>query len=342
MKTPLRVVWSEGLLMSPQHMQQQDLYHEVFTSSRLDALEPLNWGVVRVEVDRRALESGQVRIEALTCVLPDGLVIDCDSGDPELPASRPVDRVVARLREAERDESVRAVVLRVNSPGGTVGASETIYEEIRRFSERSGKPVVVSMSELAASGGYYISLASDRIVAQPSTITGSVGVIFQTFNVSEGLSMIGIEGRAVTSGPNKAIASPFEPTDPEHYEILQGIVDGFYADFRERVIEHRPGIPTDELAIATDGRIFTGAQALEIGLVDQLGTVYDAFEAAKSLAGLTEAQLVKYHAEGARVNSPYAAAPDTRPNTVDRSVDVTLFEIENARFTTGFYYLWRP
>ncbi|MEC7519374.1 MAG: type VI secretion system baseplate subunit TssK [Myxococcota bacterium] len=91
MKTPLRVVWSEGLLMSPQHMQQQDLYHEVFTSSRLDALEPLNWGVVRVEVDRRALESGQVRIEALTCVLPDGLVIDCDSGDPELPASRPVE-----------------------------------------------------------------------------------------------------------------------------------------------------------------------------------------------------------------------------------------------------------
>lgn len=258
------------------------------------------------------------------------------------PASNPVDRVVARLREAERDDLVRAVVLRVNSPGGTVGASETIYEEIRRFRERTGKPVIVSMSELAASGGYYISLPSDRIIAQPSTITGSVGVIFQTFNVSEGLSMIGINGRAVTSGPNKAIASPFEPTDPEHFEILQGIVDGFYSDFRERVAEHRPGIPSGSLDTATDGRIFTGTQAVQIGLVDELGTVYDAFEAAKSLAGLTEAQLVKYHAEGARVNSPYAAAPDTRPNTMDRSVDVTLFEIENARFTTGFYYIWRP
>jgi protease-4 len=310
----------------------------------------------RVAID---LDPGDGRIESTQVfadresswfgALPKVALIDVDGvlshiPQPGLitPSSNPVDRVVARLREAERDESVWAVVLRVNSPGGTVGASETIYEEIRRFRERSGKPVVVSMSELAASGGYYISLASDRIVAQPSTITGSVGVIFQTFNISEGLSMIGIEGRAVTSGPNKAIASPFEPSDPEHYEILQGIVDGFYADFRERVIEHRPGIPTDELAIATDGRIFTGAQALEIGLVDQLGTVYDAFEAAKSLAGLTEAQLVKYHAEGARVNSPYAAAPDTRPNTMDRSVDVTLFEIENARFTTGFYYLWRP
>lgn len=91
MKTPLRVVWSEGLLMSPQHLQQQDLYHERLVGARLDGLEPLNWGVLKVEIDRRALESGQVRVSALTAVLPDGLVIDCDSGDPELPPSRPVE-----------------------------------------------------------------------------------------------------------------------------------------------------------------------------------------------------------------------------------------------------------
>ncbi|MCA9606737.1 MAG: type VI secretion system baseplate subunit TssK [Myxococcales bacterium] len=91
MKTPLRVVWSEGLLMSPQHLQQQDLYHERLVGARLDGLEPLNWGVLRVEIDRRALESGQVRVSALTAVLPDGLVIDCDSGDPELPPSKPVE-----------------------------------------------------------------------------------------------------------------------------------------------------------------------------------------------------------------------------------------------------------
>ena len=91
MKTPLRVVWSEGLLMSPQHLQQQDLYHERLVGSRLDGLEPLNWGVVKVEIDRRALESGQVRVSELTCILPDGLVLDCDSGDAELPPSRPVE-----------------------------------------------------------------------------------------------------------------------------------------------------------------------------------------------------------------------------------------------------------
>jgi protease-4 len=258
------------------------------------------------------------------------------------PASNPVDSIVARLREAENDPRVQAVILRVNSPGGTVGASETIYEEIRRFRDRSGKPVVVSMSDLAASGGYYISLAADHIVAQPSTVTGSVGVIFQTFNLSEGMAMIGIRGRAVTSGPNKAIASPFEPADPAHYAILQTVVDDFYSVFREKVVSHRPSLTEEHLAVATDGRVFTGSQALELGLVDELGTVYDAFETAKGLAGLDAAQLVKYHAEGTRVNSPYAQAPDMRPNPADRRTDIALLKIEQDRFSTGFYYLWRP
>lgn len=258
------------------------------------------------------------------------------------PATNIVDRVVARLREAEHDPQINAVVLRINSPGGTVGASETLYEEIRRFRERSGKPVVVSMSDLAASGGYYISLAADHIVAQPSTVTGSIGVIFQTFNIADGLAMIGVQGRAITSGPNKAMASPFEPARPEHFEIMQAIVDDFYSDFQSRVIEHRPSLNAADVAMATDGRVFTGRQALELGLVDELGTLYDAFEVAKRLAGLHSAQLVKYHAEGTRVNSPYAQAQDTRPNAAERRIDISLFNIEQDRFATGFYYLWRP
>ncbi len=258
------------------------------------------------------------------------------------PASNPVDRVVARLREAELDSEVRAIVLRVNSPGGTVGATDTLFHEIQRFRERSGKPVVVSMSDLAASGGYYISLAADRIVAQPSTVTGSIGVIFQTFNIAEGMSMIGIQGRSVTSGPNKALASPFQPTPVEHFAIIQTIVDDFYADFRARVIALRPELDESDVTLATDGRVFTGRQALQLGLVDELGTLYDAFDAAKELAGLTEAELVKYHAEGTRVNSPYAQAPDTRPNAADRTTDISLFKLEQDQFSTGFYYLWRP
>jgi ClpP class serine protease len=119
-------------------------------------------------------------------------------------------------------------------------------------------------------------------------------------------------------------------------------VDDFYVDFRDRVIEHRPALNESDVALATDGRVFTGRQALELGLVDELGTLYDAFDTAKQLAGLTEAQLVKYHAEGARVNSPYALAPDARPNAADRTTDISLFKLEQDRFSTGFYYLWRP
>lgn len=275
-----------------------------------------------------------IDIEGVISSVPEpGLVVS---------ATNPLDRAVARLREAEKDRSVRAVVLRINSPGGTVGATETLYEEILGFRERSGKPVVISMADVAASGGYYISLAGDRIIAQPSTVTGSIGVIFQTFNISEGLSMIGIRGRAVTSDRNKAIASPFEPAQEEHYTILQSIVDDFYSAFRDRVIEHRPGLDQANLPTATDGRVFTGSQALAIGLVDELGTVYDAFEAAKSLAGLDAAQLVKYHAEGARVNSPYAGATDDTPAALGQRVDISLFRMEQDRFSTGFYYLWRP
>lgn len=258
------------------------------------------------------------------------------------PRSNAVDMTVARLREAERDHSVRAVILRVNSPGGTVAATDTLYHEIRRFRERTGKAVVVSMAEVAASGGYYISLAADHIVAQPSTVTGSIGVIFQTFNVSEGMSMIGIKGRAVTSDRNKAIASPFESAREEHYEILQSVVDDFYGAFRGLVVEHRRDLAETDLSRATDGRIFTGAQALELGLVDQLGTLYDAFEVAKQLSGVTSARLIKYHAEGVRVNSPYASTTDIRPIAFDQRVDISLLKIEHDQFATGFYYLWRP
>lgn len=281
--------------------------------------------------------------------LPKVALIDIDGiisgvGEPAVisPRNNPLDRAVARLREAERDSRVSAVVLRINSPGGTVAATDTLYHEILRFRERSSKPVVVSMSDVAASGGYYISLAADHIVAQPSTVTGSIGVIFQTFNIAEGLSMIGIEGRAVTSDRNKAIASPFEPAREEHYEILQSIVDDFYSTFRSTVVERRPALRSEDLALVTDGRVFTGTQALQLGLVDQLGTLYDAFDTAKQLAGLDAAQLVKYHAEGIRANSPYAAAPDTRPSAMDQRIDISLFRLEQGRFSTGFYYLWRP
>jgi len=275
--------------------------------------------------------------------------------DAEIPAGltttfNPVDEFVARLREAEEDEDVKALVVRINSPGGTVGGSDTIYREIRRFREKTGKPVVVSMGEVAASGGYYAALAADRIVAQPTTITASIGVIIQTFNVSEGLAMIGVDARAITSGPNKDLANPLEPERERHYEILAGVVEEHYQRFRSLVAERRSGISPPRLDELTDGRIVTGQTAAESGLVDQAGGLRDAFASAKELAGLPAARLVVFHPQGLAPRSPYAVrGPVTTPAIVaggGSSTEINLVQVRmnpwDGALPPGFYYLWRP
>lgn len=260
-----------------------------------------------------------------------------------------VDELVSRLDKAEKDTSVRAVILRINSPGGTVAASDTMYREIMGFRERSRKPVVVSMAEIATSGGYYIALAADRIIAQPSSITGSIGVLIQTVNFSKGMAMIGIEGRAVTSGANKDLANPLAPVREEQYRVLQGTVDEFYGAFRALVAERRTGIDAARLDEIADGRVFTGMTALREGLVDANGGLREAFAEAKSLAGVERARLVKYHIEGRVPASPYAtaSAPDHSPAAagVGAGTQVNLVQVNIDRAmlpSAGFYYLWTP
>lgn len=259
-----------------------------------------------------------------------------------------VDALVARLYEVEKDPRVVAVVLRINSPGGTVAASETMYEEVRAFRERTGKPVVISMAEVAASGGYYLALAGDEIIAQEASITGSIGVLVQTFNVSEGLKRIGIVGRSVTSDERKALASPFEPMDEADYAILQGMVDDFYSAFTRRVALHRPGIAPSDMPIATDGRVFTGGQARELGLVDQLGGLREAFIHAKQLAEVDHASLIKFVSQGEHVNTAYALGGTPRTGEGNGSVQVNLMQLnmntagDGSAAGLGFYYLWTP
>jgi protease-4 len=259
--------------------------------------------------------------------------------------TNPVDDLVARLEKASKDGQVRAVLLRINSPGGTVAASESMYREVRRFREKSGKPVVVSMGEVAASGGYYLAMAGDEVIAQPSTITGSIGVIIPTVNFSDGLSRIGIHARSVKSGANKDLANPLEPMREEQYAVLQHMVDEFYAEFRSLVIErrNRPEVTAKANGLM-DGRVFTGREAAEVGLVDRTGDLRDAFERAKTLAGLKSAKLVKYHSEGETPKTAYAAAP--APG-VGAGVEVNVLNVEGLESLLGFaggraYYLWMP
>ena len=281
-----------------------------------------------------------------------GLIADRQSFDLLGGGTNPVNEFVVRLARAGEDPAVRAVVLRSNSPGGTVAAADTLYDELVRFRESSGKPVVISLGEVAASGGYYTALAADEIVAQPSTLTGSIGVIIPTVNVSSGLTRLGIDARSITSGPNKDLANPLEPRRAEHDAILQDIVAQFYAAFKAKVTAHRTGVSPARLDALTDGRILTGADAHEAGLVDHVGDVRFAFERAKSLAGLSDARLIKYlYEDSNRPRSPYsptAAAPTNTPAASNVNVNTGLqFSLDNPLATLGPlqptpHYLWLP
>lgn len=279
-----------------------------------------------------------------------GVIVDGPRPGLLTSGTNPVDDLASRLTRAKDDPAVRAVVVRINSPGGSVTGSDMMYGEVRRFARETGKPVVASLGEVAASGGYYVALAGDRIVAQPTTITGSVGVIFPTFNVSEGMTMIGLRSRAVTSGPNKDLASPFAPMREEHYAILQSLVDEYYARFRGLVVERRPGLSAERLDEATDGRIMSGARAVALGLADAEGGVREAFEEAKALAGVRSARLVKYHQAGSKPRSMYAisGAAEAGTREAGRTEGEGLVEVRVDRpwgdvdGWAGAYYLWMP
>ncbi len=272
--------------------------------------------------------------------------IIADRGSPTVfgPGDNPVDEFLRRLHKAEQDSTVKAILVRINSPGGTVTASDVLYTELRRVSQ-AGKPVVASMGEMAASGGYYVATAADLIVAHPTTITGSIGVIVPTFNVSEGLDKLGIQGRAVVSGDNKNMADPFEPAEEQHYAILQSMVDEFYQRFRALVVERRPNHDPSRLDALTDGRVFTGAEAVRAGMADELGDYRTAFEAAKKLAAIQKASLVKYGYREQRTTTAYASA-EAQPtpalaNVNARFVDLPANSLTTLRAGTA-YYIWLP
>lgn len=192
---------------------------------------------------------------------------------------------VGFLRQAQADPRIKAVVLRVNSGGGSPAAAEEIYVAIRRTSEQ-GKPVVASMGDIAASAAYYISAAADRIVANPSTTTGSIGVIAQNFVVRDFLDQYGIAVETTTSGPFKDTTSYFRPMDEAEREYMQEIVNDVLEQFIEAVAVGR-GLDEAHVRRLADGRIFTGRQAHALQLVDELGGLEDAIMLAGEMAGIS-------------------------------------------------------
>jgi protease-4 len=190
---------------------------------------------------------------------------------------------VDELKEYSKDSSIKAIVLRVDSPGGAVAPSQEIYSEIIKIKEK--KKVVVSMGAVAASGGYYIAAPADRIIANAGTLTGSIGVIMEIPNVQGLMEKIGVKAQIIKSGKHKDIASVYKSMSPEEKEILQTVLDDVHDQFIRAVSDAR-GLDFEELKKLADGRIFTGRMAKEIGLVDELGSLQDAIMLAGELTGI--------------------------------------------------------
>ncbi|MDY7032745.1 MAG: signal peptide peptidase SppA [Thermodesulfobacteriota bacterium] len=191
--------------------------------------------------------------------------------------------VIDQLLQFKKDKRVKAVVLRIDSPGGSVGPSQEIYEEIKKF--RAKKKIVVSMGSIAASGGYYIACAADRIVANPGTITGSIGVIVEFANLEELMKKIGFESVVIKSGKHKDVMSPFRSITPDERKLLQGVIDNVHNQFVEAIAQERK-IKKDKVSQISDGRIFSGEQAKELGLIDTLGNLQDAISLAAAIGGV--------------------------------------------------------
>lgn len=192
-------------------------------------------------------------------------------------------KAIEEIKRYSKDPSVKAVVLRVNSPGGGVAPSQEIYDEIVELKEK--KKVVVSMGAVAASGGYYISSPADRIVANAGTLTGSIGVIMEIPNLEGLMDKIGVKTQIVKSGEHKDIASAFRSMTTEEKEILQTLLDDVHSQFIRAVSESR-GMEYEDIKKIADGRIFTGKKARELGLVDELGNLDYAIELAGKLSGI--------------------------------------------------------
>jgi protease IV len=252
------------------------------------------------------------------------------------------DDLVARIKEeltlAADDQHIKALLLRINSPGGTVTASDIIYHEIMAFKEKRKIPIVAVIMDLGASGGYYIAVAGDRIIAHPTSVTGSVGVIMLRVNAEGLLQKIGVEAAAIKSGGKKDIGSPFRPMTEDERAIFQTMINGFFARFLEVVSKGR-SLPPDQLKVIADGRVVTGPQALQLGLVDQVGYLDDGIAAAKKLAGLTDARVIMYARPEAYRNNIYSLV--NGPGGLEALARLDLMTLVHGG-SPQFLYLWMP
>ena len=244
----------------------------------------------------------------------------------------PVEECLRQIRAARQDDDVAGILFEVDSPGGEVTAADEIHRELTLFKDsRADRKIVVLVHDLAASGGYYVSVPADRIVAQPTALVGSIGVILQSLNVAGLSEKIGVTDTTIKSGKNKDLLNPFRPVDPEQVALLQETIDAMYARFVDLVAQGR-GLQVGEVRPLADGRVFTADEALKHKLIDAIGYWDEAFAEMADLLGEADLYVVTYQAKKTFFEELLGARtrlPDLRALWAGAAVPRRL-------------YLWRP
>lgn len=271
-----------------------------------------------------------------------GLIVNQKKSGLLSDGENPVAVFRERLDRAAEDKNVKAVVVRINSPGGGVTASDIMYRDLLRFKEETGKPVVVCMMDVCASGGYYLAMAADHVVAHPTTTTGSIGVIMSLYNAQGLCTRLGIESDPIKSGPNKDLANPARKLSDEERGILQAMVDQFYGRFVAVVAAGRQ-LTDEEVRAVADGRVYSASEALDRRLIDQIGYLEDAVAEARRRAGIREAKVVAYQRSPGAGGNIYAAAPRI-PSEIAVKLELPGLEALGIGGSAGagFMYLWMP
>jgi protease IV len=270
-----------------------------------------------------------------------GVISDAEERTTFNLAERPsiVAETKSVLDRAADDKDVAALLLRINSPGGSVSASDTLYHEIKSWKETNKKPVFAFVNGLGTSGAYYLAMAADRVIAHPAAVTGSIGVIMPGISFEGLMDKYGVADQTITSGPFKDTGSMFRDMRPDEKKQMQSVIDDLYDRFTSVVAAGRPKLDQAKIKTLADGRVYSANQALAAGLVDDLGYLDDAVSQLEKAANLTESRVVSYHRSNSVRENVYSRA--ATPELVSlHALEQALASLGRSSLAPGFYYLW--
>jgi protease-4 len=250
------------------------------------------------------------------------------------------------LKKAEQDANIKAVILRINTPGGEVTASNILYQEVREFKKKTGKPVIAIMMDISTSGGYYVAMAADKVYALPTTLTGNIGVIYILPKLEGLASKIGIEMRVIKSADKRDMSSPWRDFSPQEREILQSLINNYFEQFLHIVAENRANLTMEKIRTLADGRIFSAQQALEAGLIDGITTLPEAIQLARRSAGISDSRVVMYNRPHDVKENIYSSSSSSYTPSATGDTQVGLINLNANGFKLNpsprFMYLWMP